>query len=105
MESTLSRDDALDPIDRETGIAFLMEEGDLLVPCSRYGRHTSDCAEVAWRVAEIMDEANGDGISRYSLEHDMGLVVNDHDDVAYLLATYGTDEEREEWAEYAENDT
>jgi hypothetical protein len=79
-----------EPVTRKRdGIAFLMADGDLRVPCSRYGRWTSDCAPVAWRVAYLVARESGEAISRERLDHAMGLVVNDHDDVAYMVREYG----------------
>jgi len=74
---------------RAEGLAFLEREGDLRVPCSRYGSSTSDCAPVAWRLAFIMHRETGEDITEDTLEHAMGLVVNDHDDVAYMVRNYG----------------
>lgn len=77
---------------RRDGIAYLTNNGNddgLYVPCSRYGRNTADCAPVAWRLAYITSRETGDGITTDDLEHAMGLVVNDHDDVAYMVREYG----------------
>ena len=78
------------PIARKRdGIAYLMADGDLRVPCSRYGRWTSDCAPVAWRVAYLVARESGEAITREGLDHAMGMVVNDHDDVSYIVREYG----------------
>lgn len=69
----------------DEAIAYLMEDGDLAVPCSRYGRCTSDCAEVCWLAAEAFADATGEEIQYGMLDHLMGLVVNDHDDIAHLV--------------------
>jgi hypothetical protein len=74
---------------RRDGIAYLLADGDLRVPCSRYGRWTSDCAPVAWRVAYLVARESGEAITHERLDHAMGLVVNDHDDVAYIVREYG----------------
>lgn len=74
---------------RRDGIAYLMDGGDCRVPCSRYGRYSSDCAQVAWRVAYLVAREQGEPILHRDLDHAMGLVVNDHDDVAYLVREYG----------------
>jgi hypothetical protein len=84
-------------------IALLTADGDLGVPCSRYGTRSSDCAEIAWRVAEIIQDATGTETTPESLASDMEMVVNDSDEVAYLLAEYGNDVERADWHEYAES--
>jgi hypothetical protein len=82
-----------DPADavarRRDGIAYLLKDGHLRVPCSRYGRWTSDCAPVAWRLAYLVARETGEPITYESLDHAMGLVVNDNDDVAYVIRTYG----------------
>jgi hypothetical protein len=79
-----------EPVERRRdGIAYLMAHGDSRVPCSRYGRWSSDCAPVAWRVAYLVARESGEGITHERLDHAMGLVVNDHDDVSYLVNTYG----------------
>jgi hypothetical protein len=76
---------------REAGIAFLVKDGPhLLVPCSRYGHDAGDCAPVAWRVAEIIADVTGEPITEDGLDYVMGLVVNDHDDVEYMLREHGT---------------
>lgn len=82
---------------------FLMRYGDLSVPCSRYGRSTSDCADVAIRHFHLMTDSGAD-MTWIGLEGDMSLVVNDSDGIAYTFANYGNAEEREEWAEYVQTD-
>lgn len=76
---------------RRAAIEYLMKDGNLRVPCSRYGSDTEDCAPVAWRVAYLVNRETGEGlpITEEQLDHAMGLVVNDHDDVAYMVNTYG----------------
>jgi len=82
---------------RRDGIAYLTTDpetgedtGGLYVPCSRYGRNSADCAPVAWRVAFLLARETGAGdITTEDLDYAMGLVVNNHDDVAYLVNAYG----------------
>lgn len=74
---------------RKEGIAYLMHDGNLRVPCSRYGRDTESCAPVAWRLAYLVARETGESVSRDDLDYAMSLVVNDHDDVAYMVRTYG----------------
>lgn len=74
---------------RSQGIAYLEQEGNFRVPCSLYGRDTVECAPVAWRLAYIMHRETGEEITEETLEHAMGLVVNDHDDVAYMIRSFG----------------
>lgn len=73
--------------DAETG----EETGHLYVPCSRYGRNGADCAPVAYQVATILARETGEELTTETLDYVMGLVVNDHDDVAYMLSEYGED--------------
>jgi hypothetical protein len=63
--------------------------GHLYVPCSRYGRNGADCAPVAWRLAYVLARETGEDIDTDALDYAMSLVVNDHDDVAYIIRTYG----------------
>jgi len=65
------------------------DTGHLAAPCSRYGRNGSQCALVAWRVAYLTARETGEPITHELLDHAMSLVVNDHDDVAYMVRTYG----------------
>lgn len=74
---------------RTEAMAYLMADGNLRVPCSRYGSDTEDCAVVALRVAELYAAETGESMTTEDLEHAMGLVVNDHDDVEYLIRAYG----------------
>lgn len=90
MQQQQSGIDRYAPIaQRREGIAYLMAEGNLDVPCSRYGYDTATCAPVAWRLAYIVSTVNGDPITVDGLDHAMSLVVNDHDDVAYVIRKYG----------------
>ena len=74
---------------RSEGLAYLTKDGNLRVPCSRYGSDSVECAEVAWRVAYVLSRETGEPITRDGLDHAMSLVVNDHDDVAYTIRNYG----------------
>lgn len=80
---------------REQGMAHLLADGNLAVPGGRYGSDTAACAPVAWRLAEIVADANGEPITRQALDFAMGLVVNSHDDVEDLFRSYGTAEDLE----------
>ena len=71
--------------DPETG----EETGRLSVPCSRWGKNGTDCAEVAYDLDRIMSDMTGEGMDERTLDSAMSLVVNDHDDVAYTFASYG----------------
>lgn len=72
---------------------YLLADGDLGVPCSRYGRTTSDCIPVAWAMASIYHDANGDVVDADLLDACMSLVVNDHDDVETIIREHGTAEQ------------
>lgn len=65
------------------------DAGHLRVPCSRYGTTSAECAPVAYRVAYLVARESGEALTEETLEHTMGLVVNDHDDIAYMVRTYG----------------
>lgn len=69
-------------------LEYLETEGDLQCPGSRYGTRTSTCAPWAVAMQLIYWDANGGGDAPLSdsLDHFMGLVVNDHDDVLTLVA-------------------
>lgn len=56
---------------------------------SRYGSTGEACAPVAWRLAYIIARETGTEITLDDLDHAMSLVVNEHDDVAYMVRTYG----------------
>lgn len=74
---------------RRDALAYLLADGNLRVPCSRYGRDTAECAPIAWQVARITARESGNPVYRELLDFTMGLVVNDHDDVSYMVNTYG----------------
>jgi hypothetical protein len=74
---------------RRDAIAYLTADGNLRVPCSRYGRDSEECAQVAWRVAFLVAKESGEPVTRDGLDHAMSLVVNDHEDVAYVVNAYG----------------
>lgn len=63
--------------------------GWLRVPCSRYGHTSADCAAAAWRAAYLVARETGEEVTTDSLDHMMGLVVNDSDDPAYIVRQYG----------------
>lgn len=69
----------------DQAITYLTADGNLRVPCSRYGRDTAECAPVAYEVAQYVCDEVGEPLEARDLDHAMGLVVNDHDDVAYIL--------------------
>jgi hypothetical protein len=66
--------------------AFLMQDGNLGVPGGRYGRDTRDCIPYAILMSYVYQYHNGEPITYYSLNNDMGLVVNSADGVAELLS-------------------
>ena len=79
--------------ERDRALAFLTREGGhLLVPCSRYGRTSAEVAPFAWAAAVCYSRATGELISDEQLDFIMGLAVNDHDDVQYLIEQEGDDE-------------
>ena len=58
------------------------------VPCSQWGRDSHDCAPVAIILAETVADASGYDPTPEDYDWAMGLVVNDHDDVAYTLTEH-----------------
>ena len=69
-------------------MAFLMQDGDLAVPGGRFGICTRSCAEVAIIMSLIMQYHDGEPITYYKLNSDMGMVVNSSDDIPYLFFEY-----------------
>lgn len=69
---------------------WLLSKGDLAVPCSRYGSKTSKCAWFAIAATYAHLEAcGGDQEQDYeTLDYFMGLAVNDHPDIAYIVKEY-----------------
>jgi hypothetical protein len=62
---------------------------DLRVPCSRYGRTASAVAPVAVAAAHAYAEASPvEQQWNEHLSYIMGLAVNDHDDILYLLSEF-----------------
>src|SRR4051794_35339948 len=88
-------DDTVEPLKLEDkrgykfAMAFLMQDGNLAVPGGRYGSDTATCAPIAILMALVMMYHNGEPISYYSLNSDMGSVVNSADGVAELLSESG----------------
>lgn len=56
---------------------------------SHYGRTSAECAPVAWRLAYLIARETGTEITLDDLDHAMRAVVNEHDDVAYVIRNYG----------------
>jgi hypothetical protein len=77
---------------RGAGIAHLMQHGNLDVPCSRYGRDTAECADIAWYIAVHISGTSGNYIDAALLDETMSYVVNDADYIAAIMreiAPYG----------------
>lgn len=66
-----------------------IDTGGLYVPGSPYGRTSEDVAPVAYRMAYLLARESGEPMSWESLDHCMSLVVNDYDEVPYIIRTYG----------------
>lgn len=77
--------------------AYLLKDGDLGCPGSRYGQWTSECAEVALVLEDILAEHTGEGWTEHTLDYGMGLVVNDSQDVADLIRENRPDEYDHAW--------
>lgn len=75
---------------RRDGLAYLTKDGGhLRTPCTPYGRTSAECAPVAWRVAYLTAKNTHEPMSLALLDWAMGLVVNDHPDVAHIVRQYG----------------
>lgn len=75
--------------DEQHARAFLMQDGNWAVPGGRYGDDTRSCAPVAIAITRILEDSTGDPMTYADLDHAMGLVVNSHDEVAYMIREYG----------------
>ena len=58
-------------------------------PGSQYGTKPSAWVPVAVAAVETMAEAQGEEPTPEGIDHMVSLVVNGHDDIAYLLVSYG----------------
>lgn len=67
-------------------LAYLMQHGNLAVPCSRWGNNTEQCAAIAYAAARIVADETGEPITARDLDYAMGLAVNDSDDLTNLFA-------------------
>jgi hypothetical protein len=74
---------------KDEGIEYLMKDGNLKVPCSRYGTDTKTCAEVAWAAEVVYCGVAPSTMTFETLDEMMAMVVNNSDDVLYLLREYG----------------
>jgi hypothetical protein len=74
---------------RAEGIAYLTADNPRAACFSRFGSTSEDCAPVAWRLAFLLAREQGETITFDDLDHAMGLVVNGHDDVSYIIREYG----------------
>ena len=82
-------------MNRSEGITFLTTDqetgediGGLRV-FGRYGPTTADAAPVAWRLAYLIARETGEPVTVADLDYAMYLVVNEHDDVAHFVRSYG----------------
>ncbi|MGH9654935.1 MAG: hypothetical protein ACRD6B_15880 [Bryobacteraceae bacterium] len=74
------------PNDRKAITTYLLADGNLSVPCSRYGHTTAECAPVAAAVAQAVAYEMGDTqITGEFLDRMMALVVNNLDDPAIFI--------------------
>lgn len=74
---------------QDAELALLGNGENLRVPCSRYGWDTRSCIPVAYAAGVILSRESGETLTPETLDYVMGLVVNDHDDIAYLIREYG----------------
>jgi hypothetical protein len=74
---------------------FLNCDGNLHVPCSRYGTDTFQCTEVAIVAERVYCREAGTPVTVAGIDRTMGLVVNDSDEIQQLIEDHGTKEEQE----------
>lgn len=68
---------------------LLGDDGNMRVPCSRYGHDTISCIPITFAVVTIMAQETGEPVTTEGIDHIMGLVVNDHEDPDYIIRNYG----------------
>lgn len=83
----------------EDQLSYLLEDGNLRVPGSRYGWDSQSCAPAAIAVADIIAAESGDPVTEELLDHVMSLVVNDYDGPLELLVEHGA-EHGYDWRDY-----
>lgn len=65
---------------------IMRDQGD--APGSQYGTRPMQWTPVAAAVCLIMQAETGD-LTTEGIDHIVGLVVNGHDDIAYMIVNYG----------------
>jgi len=73
---------------------FLNSDGNLHVPCSRYGTETFECTEVAIIAEKVYAREAGTSTTVADIDRTMGLVVNDSDEIRQLIEDFGTEYEK-----------
>lgn len=56
---------------------------------SRYGSDSRSCAPVAWRLAYLIARESAEEVTEELLDGTMSSVVNDSDEVEYIIRRYG----------------
>jgi hypothetical protein len=74
-------------------LQYLVREGNLQVPCSRYGHDTESCARVVLAALDVLEQETG-SVTTADVEHMMGLVMNDHDEPFTLIRDHGSPAQR-----------
>jgi hypothetical protein len=74
---------------RAEGLAYLTADQPHAACFSRFGSTSEACAPVAWRLAYLVARDTGEALTFDDLDYAMGLVVNGHDDVSYVINAYG----------------
>ena len=69
--------------DEQIGEYLLLDGGAVL--CSRYGRSTAELVPIVVACLRIVEGATGEPVTVDSLDDMMGLAVNDHDDLEWLI--------------------
>lgn len=84
-------DDMLVTSEHEAHCMLVADAGDgTAMPCSRYGRHIGDAADVVWATCVIVNaETSGNPVCWRELDRMAGLVVNNHHDPADIIRAHG----------------
>jgi hypothetical protein len=84
-------DDMLVSSEHEAHCMLVADSGDGdTMPCSRYGARLRYATAAVYAAAVIVAaETEGDPLCWRDLDYMAGLVVNDHDDVAYIIRAHG----------------
>jgi len=75
----------------EDEIRALVERDTGDAPASPYGVKARDWMPVAVAACIVLQGETGERLTEDDVDHVVSMVVNGHEDVAYILVTYGTE--------------